>query len=68
MTDVLGWELTHAVAALEAEGFSVVTVGVSSRKGVKGNESRVIRQRQTGEAQAELTFSVFKTDLMYQES
>lgn len=68
MTDVLGWELTHAVAALEAEGFSVVTVGVSSRKGVKGNERRVIRQRQTGEAQAELTFSVFKTDLMYQES
>jgi len=67
LTDVLGWELSRAVAALEAEGFAVSTVGVSSRKGVKGNESRVIRQRRKGDAEAELTFSVFKTDLMYQE-
>jgi len=54
-------------AALEAEGVAVHCVAVSSRKGVKGNESRVIRQRQTGAAEVELAYSVFKTDLEYQE-
>ena len=67
MTCVLGWELSRACAALEAEGVAVLCVAVSSRKGVKGNESRVIRQRQTGAAEVELAYSVFKTDLEYQE-
>lgn len=67
MTCVLGWELSLARAALEAEGFVVCCTMVSSRKGVKGNESRVIRQRQTGGAEVELACSVFKTDLEYQE-
>ncbi len=67
MTNVLGWELSHARAALAAEGFAVRCLCVSSRKGVKGNESRVIRQRQTGAAEVELAFAVFKTDLDYQE-
>lgn len=42
-------------------------VSVSSRKGVKGNESRVIRQRQIGADAVELACSVFKTDLEYQK-
>lgn len=67
MTCVLGWELSRACAALEAEGFTVRCVSVSSRKGVKGNESRVIRQRQIGTDAVELVCSVFKTDLEYQE-
>ena len=65
MTDVLGWELTAARTALEAEGFAVRVISVSSRKGLAGNESRIIRQRQTAAAEVELTCSVFKTDLNY---
>ena len=67
MTNVLGWELSHARAALAAEGFAVRCLCVSSGTGVKGNESRVIRQRQTGAAEVELGFAVFKADLDYQE-
>lgn len=71
MTDTVGLELSEALRRLEAEGIECVTVEVSSRKGVRGNEARVIRQRaiksnETGSiVKAELCFSVFKTDVDY---
>ena len=52
MRNVEGLELSLAVAALESEGMAVKTVEVSSRKGVNGNERRVVRARQTGENSA----------------
>lgn len=61
MRNVEGLELTAAISALEAEGIHADTVEVSSRKGVDGNERRVVRAIQTGENSAELTFAVFKT-------
>jgi hypothetical protein len=63
LRNVEGLELSLAVAALESEGMAVKTVEVSSRKGVNGNERRVVRARQTGENSAELTYAVFKTSV-----
>ncbi len=65
MTGVLGYELHHAKDMLAREGYSVSCAEVSSRKGVRGNEARVIRVRRTGENSVELTYAVFKTDVDY---
>lgn len=67
MTDVLGWELQRACAQLQQEGFTVCCVCVMSRKGMKGNEARIVRQRRKGETEVELAYSVFKTDVNYTE-
>lgn len=65
MIDVLGFELHSASAALRAQGFEVVCLEVKSRKGVVGNETRVIRQRPLKDGRIELACSVFKTDVTY---
>lgn len=61
MRNVEGLELSAAINALEADGIQVTTLEVSSRKGVDGDEWRVVRAKQTGKNSAELTFAVFKT-------
>ena len=42
MISVLGYELGRAKELLEAEGYSVRCVETRSRKGLNGNEKRVI--------------------------
>lgn len=65
MSDVLGRELHDAMDKLAREGYAVSCAEVSSRKGVLGNEVRVVRVRQTGDRAIELTYAVFKTDVDY---
>lgn len=64
MSPVLGYELSRAENLLRAEGFHVISVEVRSRKGLCGNEARVVRQRLEGETVI-LTYAVFKTDYEY---
>lgn len=62
MTNVLGFKLEAAVAALREEEYSVDLKQVRSRKGVPdGNDSRVLRQKLTGPKCVELTYAVFRT-------
>ena len=61
---VLGLELSDAVRRLEQAGYTVVCEAVSSRKGMDGNEARVIRQREQGRC-VKLMYSIFKTDYTY---
>ncbi len=68
MSSVLGLELLAAVALLEQEGYTVVTTEVSSKKGVAGNERRVIRERSLPDEPGQpkricLTYAVFSTDV-----
>ncbi len=65
MTDVLGYELNTAMEILAREGYDVACAQVSSRKGVAGNQKRVVRVRPAGESIIELTYAVFKTDVDY---
>lgn len=65
MTDVLGLELHNAMDILAREGYAVTCAQVSSKKGVLGNEARVVRVRRTGDDSFELTYAVFKTDVDY---
>lgn len=58
---VLGFELEHARTLLEAAGYTVTVQEVRSRKGLEGNERRVVRQRFLGEERVDLTYAVFKT-------
>ena len=64
MISVLGYELGRARELLEAEGYSVRCVETRSRKGLNGNEKRLIRQRTDGNA-VELIWALFKTDCEY---
>lgn len=61
MISVLGYELSRATELLEAEGYTVHCIETRSRKGVDGSEKRVVRQR-IADGQAELVWSVFKTE------
>lgn len=65
MTGVLGFELHEATDKLAREGYAVTCTQVSSKKGVAGNEARVVRVRRTGERSVELTYAVFRTDVDY---
>lgn len=63
MISVLGCELESALDALAEAGYADIDcIEYSSRKGVDGNERRVIRQREAHNGRVELTYSVFKTD------
>lgn len=55
-------ELDRARAKLTAAGYEVVCTEISSRKGVAGNEARVVRQRTLPGGKAELLYAIFKTD------
>lgn len=63
---MLGLDVESAVKMLKTEGYNVELVELSSRKGVDGNEVRVIRQRLTDHGAvplvAELTCTTVKTD------
>ena len=68
MISVLGLPFSEAVALLEAEGYAVETVEVSSKKGVQGNERRIVRQKELpvlpgGPKRICLTYAVFLTDV-----
>ncbi len=65
MTDVLGLELRHARDILAREGLRVTCTEVASRKGVAGNEARVVRVRVAAPGEAELLWALFKTDVNY---
>lgn len=62
---VLGLELSRAVRRLTEEGYEVETLEVRSRKGVLGNERRVIREQALpaagGRPRVCLTYAVFST-------
>lgn len=60
-------ELTDAVRALENEGHTVCAVQTASRKGVAGDQKRVVRHRVMPNGSIELVYSVFKTDYSYLE-
>ncbi len=62
---VLGMELQLACARLEDEGYRVQTQELRSRKGLAGNEARVIRVRMLADDCVELCWSLFKTDLRF---
>ncbi|MDL2258526.1 hypothetical protein LJC42_05170 [Eubacteriales bacterium OttesenSCG-928-K08] len=71
MTDinVLGFELEAAVLLLTAKGFEVKTQEVRSRKGLIGNERRVVRQRRLPEELGRpksilLTYAEFQTSVV----
>ena len=68
MSSVLGLELSCAMALLESEGYTVDTLEISSKKGVAGNESRVLRERALPLEPSQpkricLTYAVFSTDV-----
>ena len=68
MSGVLGFELSHAIAIMELAGFEVLTREVKSRKGVQGNERRVVREQKLpcssdGKPQICLTYAVFCTQV-----
>jgi len=65
LSSVLGLPVEEAVRILEAEGCAVRLIETRSRKGVNGNEARVVRQRVLVSGETELIYSVFKTDHTY---
>ena len=65
LDSVLGLELQLACDLLEAEGYRVQTQELRSRKGLDGNEARVIRVCPHDGGSVELCWSLFKTDLRF---
>ncbi|HWS29133.1 MAG TPA: hypothetical protein VN512_03355 [Clostridia bacterium] len=65
MSSVLGLPVAEAVRLLEVEGCAVRLKETRSRKGVNGNEARVVRERVLENGEIELMYSVFKTDHTY---
>ena len=61
MTNVTGYPLETAVAALQKEGYRVETCLARCRKGSPGEDLRVIRQQLSGEGTVLLTYSGFLT-------
>lgn len=64
--NVLGLELSRAQALLEKAGYAAETCEVASRKGVAGNERRVVREQALpvapgGQPRVRLTCAVFCT-------
>ncbi len=66
MKDVLGLPLERAAALLAGEGLRVCAQELRSRKGLAGNEDRVIRQRFVPPDGVELLYASFKTDAVNQ--
>jgi len=64
LTSVLGYELETAIECLQSEGYRVKTLEVSSKKGVIGDQKRVIRQlnAEGEDGTIVLAFSVFRTE------
>lgn len=63
MTDVIGLMTSVAKERLQAEGFSIATVAVHSRKGSNGDDSRVLRQFEPDErGVVRLDISTFLTE------
>ena len=59
----MGLPLPIATERLQSEGFLVRSLELRSRKGLAGNENRVIRQRALPQNTIELVYASFKTDL-----
>lgn len=58
---VIGLEIEKAQALMENDGFRVCKNLVSCRKGAKGENARVVRQREMEDGTVELSYSLFKT-------
>lgn len=56
--------LENAETVLKSEGINVRLVETRSKKGVDGNDRRVVRVRKEGDT-VELTWALFKTDVNY---
>ncbi len=65
MISVVGLELEEAARLLKEAGYPFKLTQTRSRKGVDGNEARVVRQRLLSSGEVELIYSVFKTDYTY---
>ncbi|MCE5235932.1 MAG: hypothetical protein ABFC62_07375 [Clostridiaceae bacterium] len=65
MISVLGLPLAEAEHMLREAGYAVISVETRSRKGVDGNEARVVRQKSLKSGEIELVYAVFKTDCTY---
>lgn len=61
---VLGFELSAAVLQLEREGYLVITQEVRSKKGMPGNERRVVRETPINEKTVCLTYALFQTQIL----
>ena len=62
MISVLGLELSEAERLLKERGYEVELIETRSRKGLEGNEARVVRERVKEGVKVELLYAVFKTD------
>ena len=62
MISVLGLELDDATKRLRELGFTVELQEARSKKGVPNGKPYVVRQQQTGQALATLTFARFMTE------
>lgn len=62
MISVVGLVLEEAERMLGEAGFTVRRKQTRSRKGVDGNEARVVRERFLPGGEVELVYAVFKTD------
>lgn len=61
MTNVLGYPLDAAIRLLKAEGYDVRTDEVHCRKGVQGDDLRVLRQISQDARTVCLTYAGFLT-------
>lgn len=61
MISVLGYELQRGKQLLEEMGYTVCCTEIRSRKGVEGNEGRIVRQLEK-DGCVELVYAIFKTD------
>jgi hypothetical protein len=60
--DVRGFALDEAVTLLQRQGYGVTTQEVRSKKGLEGNERRVVRVKLfEDKKEAALTYAQFKT-------
>lgn len=59
----MGFELSAAVLQLEREGYLVIAQEVRSKKGMSGNERRVVREKQIDEKTVCLTYALFQTQI-----
>lgn len=61
--NVLGLPLNEALGLLEAGGYSVTVKEVRSKKGLDGDEDRVVRVNDNGDKNVLVTYANFQTNV-----
>lgn len=61
--NVLGLPLYEALGLLEAGGYSVTVKEVRSKKGLDGDECRVVRVTDDGNRNVCVTYAIFQTNV-----